>query len=146
MKLRVQLRYGWYVTLFCLHSQSSRLFRKLSWLIMKPFILLLSQCQLMINWSSLVILMDGSTRILKPGMYLDANGLKIHELCSELNLTICNSLYCKKLTYKIARTHPRSEFGHMIHFLITHHHDISNVCIMHSAECDTDHNLVYERF
>ena len=62
---------------------------------------------------------------------------------------IYNTLYRQKLKYKITWTHSRSKHSHMIYFIITHEHDISDICNVHviqSAECDTDHSLMWGRF
>ena len=80
---------------------------------------------------------------------MNSNGLQLLELCSELNLAICNTFFHQKEKHKVTWTHPRSKQGHMIDFIITRKRDlvdVSNVRVLRSAECDTDHKLVRGKF
>ena len=116
--------------------QPFSLMRRLSWLFVQAFILLLSQRQMRISWSSLVILLHVLAGILRYEMFLVLMALVrlmqmvwlLLGLYSELNFTISNSIYRQKIRYKITWTHLRSKHGQRIDFIIIRRYDISDVC------------------
>ena len=80
---------------------------------------------------------------------INSNGLKLLELCSELNLVICNTFFHQKKIHKTTWTHPRSKQGHLLDYIITRKRDLADVCnvrVLRSAECDTDHKMVRGKF
>ena len=80
---------------------------------------------------------------------INSNGLRLLELCSELNLVICNTFFHQKEKHKTTWTHPRSKQGHLIDYIITRKRDLFDVCnarVLRSAECDTDHKMVRWKF
>ena len=72
-------------------------------------------------------LMFGSERTMQPGNAIgrygigkiNYNALLLLDLCSEFNLAICNTFFRVKLKHKVIWTHPRSNHGHMIDYIIT---------------------------
>ena len=65
------------------------------------------------------------------------------------NLAITNTFFRQKQRHKVTWIHPRSKHGHLIEFIITRKQDsgdVYNVCVLPSAECDTDHKLVRGKF
>ena len=77
---------------------------------------------------------------------INNNGLNLLQRCPQFNLAICNTFY-QKQKHKVTWIHPRSKHGHMIDFIITRRddlRDVCNVCVLRSAECDTDHKIRME--
>ena len=80
---------------------------------------------------------------------ISSNGLRLLELCSELKLVICNTCSHHKDKHKYTWFHPRSKQGHLIDYIITRKRDLAdvcNVCVLCSAEYDTNHRLVRGKF
>ena len=80
---------------------------------------------------------------------INSNGLKLLEFCSEFNLAICNTFFHQKEKHKTTWTHPRSNLGHLIDYIITRKRDLVDVCnvrVLRSAECDSDHKMVRGKF
>ena len=80
---------------------------------------------------------------------MNNTGLKLLELCTELNLVICNTSFHQKKIHKTTWTHPRSKQGHLIDYIISPKRDLVDVCnvrVLRSAECDTDHKMVPGKF
>ncbi|KAJ4935851.1 hypothetical protein JOQ06_017378, partial [Pogonophryne albipinna] len=76
---------------------------------------------------------------------VNANGLRLLNLCSEHNLTITNTIFQQKAKYKTSWMHPRSKHWHLIDYVIVRRSDIRDVHItraMRGAECWTDHRLI----
>ena len=76
---------------------------------------------------------------MQPGMQLVAmvvarsvnyNGLLLLDLCSEFILAICNTFFRLKLKHKVTWTHPRSNHGHMIDYIITRKDNIGDASIV----------------
>lgn len=59
---------------------------------------------------------------------VNSNGLKLLEICSELNFAICNAVFNQKHKHKATWTYLKSKHGHIIDFIITHKCDLSDVC------------------
>ena len=76
---------------------------------------------------------------------MNSNGLHLLELCTELNLSVGNTLFRQKNKYKGTWMHPRSQEWHMLDYILTRKPDIQDlhtVKVMRGAECWTDHRLV----
>lgn len=79
---------------------------------------------------------------------INSRGLRLLELCSELNLAITNTCRQKE-KYNVTWIHPRSKHNHLIDFIITRKRDIGDACnvkVLCSADCDIDHKLVRGKF
>ena len=73
------------------------------------------------------------------------NGRLLLEFCTELQLTITNTLFQQKDSLKTTWMHPRSKHWHLIDFILVRqrdHRDVHHTRVMPSAECHTDHRLV----
>ena len=73
------------------------------------------------------------------------NGRLLLEFCSELGMTITNSLFQQKDRYKTTWRHPRSKHWHLLDYILVRQKDRSDVLhtrVLPSADCDTDHRLV----
>ena len=80
---------------------------------------------------------------------VNGNGIRLLELCSELDLAITNTFFRQKEKHKVTWFHPRSKHGHLLDYIITRRRDISDACkvkVLRSADCDTDHKLVRGKF
>lgn len=76
---------------------------------------------------------------------MNTSGLRLIELCSELDLIICNTFFREKIKHKDTWFHPRFKHGHMIDYIITRKRDSSDVCpghVMCSTECGTEIQVV----
>ena len=70
-------------------------------------------------------------------------------LCTELDLIVTNTMFKRKDAHKTTWTHPRSQYGHMIDFIITRCRDKMDICstrTMRGANCGTDHQMLRSRF
>ena len=76
---------------------------------------------------------------------MNSNGLLLLQLCTDLQLAICNTFFPQKLIHKVTWIHPRSKHGHVLDYIICRSRDLRDVCnvrVMRGAECGTDHMLV----
>ena len=73
------------------------------------------------------------------------SGLLLLEFCTELQLSITNTLFQQKNSLKTSWMHPRSKHWHLIDYILVRQRDVRDVLhtrVMPSAECHTDHRLV----
>ena len=73
------------------------------------------------------------------------NGRLLLEFCTELQLTITNTIFQQKDSLKTTWMHPRSKHWHLIDYVLVRQKDQRDVLhtrVMPSAECHTDHRLV----
>ncbi|KAI8737349.1 craniofacial development protein 2 [Biomphalaria glabrata] len=76
------------------------------------------------------------------------NGRLLLELCSEAKLAITNKFFQQKSRFKTTWMHPRSKHWHQLDYIILRHCDVRDVVhtrVMHSADCYTDHRLVWTK-
>ena len=76
---------------------------------------------------------------------INANGLRLLNLCATYNLSITNTFFQLKSKHKTTWMHPRSHHWHLIDFIITRKSDLQDFRItksMRGAECWTDHRLL----
>ena len=75
---------------------------------------------------------------------MNSNGELLLTLCSEMGLTITNTVFQQPDIHKVTWTHPRSGHWHLIDYIITRHRDlkdIHNTRAMRGSDCWTDHGL-----
>lgn len=73
------------------------------------------------------------------------NGHLLLEFCTELQLTITNTIFQQKDSHKTTWMHPRSKHWHLIDYVLVRQRDrkdVQHTRVMPSAECHTDHRLV----
>ena len=76
---------------------------------------------------------------------VNANGLRLLNLCATHNLCITNTTFQLANKYKTTWMHPRSKHWHQIDFIITRKRDLQDFIItkaLRGAECWTDHRLL----
>ena len=79
---------------------------------------------------------------------MNSNGELLLTLCSELGLTITNTIFQQPDIHKVTWMHPRSGHWHLIDYIITRRRDIKDIRItraMRGADCWTDHVLLRTR-
>ena len=157
MKLRVPLTCGRYLSVLSVYAPTMQATEET---IMSFYKTLSSTIRSVPKEEKLIILGDFNARVGKEHQTWNAlgrhgigkansNGLLLLQLCSELDLVICNTFFHQKLKHKVTWTHPRSKHGHMIDYILTRKEDIRDVCnvrVLRSADCDTDHKMVRGKF
>ena len=76
---------------------------------------------------------------------VNANGLRLLNLCATFELCITNTFFQLKNMHKTTWMHPRSKHWHQIDFTICRRNDLQDFNItkvMRGAECWTDHRLL----
>lgn len=76
---------------------------------------------------------------------MNSNGLLLLSLCSEFDLTITNSMFQQKNSFKGTWCHPRSNHWHTLDYIITRQEDRNSVKSTRAhrgTECWSDHRLV----
>ena len=76
---------------------------------------------------------------------MNRNGLHLLELCTEINLSVGNTLFRQRNKYKGTWMHPRSKKWHMLDYILIRKSDIQDlhiVKVLRGADCWTDHRLV----
>ncbi|KAL1447535.1 hypothetical protein WDU94_013872, partial [Cyamophila willieti] len=76
---------------------------------------------------------------------MNANGLRLLQMCAEQDLRISNTFFQQKDMYKTTWQHPRSKQWHTIDYIISRRTNKSRVLrcrAMRGAQCDTDHQLL----
>ena len=79
---------------------------------------------------------------------MNENGQWLLEFCCAHNFCETNTFFQTKSYQKVSWRHPRSGHRHQIDLIITRHQSLNSVpitCTYHSADCDTDHSLVYSK-
>ncbi|CAH1249728.1 Hypp8672 [Branchiostoma lanceolatum] len=73
------------------------------------------------------------------------NGRLLLEFCTEMQLTITNTIFQQRNRLKTTWMHPRSRHWHLLDYILVRQRDLGDVLhtrVMPSAECHTDHRLV----
>ena len=76
---------------------------------------------------------------------VNANGLRLLNLCATFDLSITNTFFQLKSKHKTTWMHPRSRHWHLIDYIITRKSDLQDFRItraLRGAECWTDHRLL----
>ena len=147
IELRIQIHYGWYATLFSVYVPTLRTDEETAITFYETLCVVIISTP---NDDKFIILGDFNACVSRDFEiwnvlsrysigWANANCLKPLEICSKLNLTICNSLYRQKLKIK----------NDFIEFIITHRRnicDVYNERIIRKAKWDTNHNLVRRKF
>ncbi|XP_061910695.1 craniofacial development protein 2-like [Entelurus aequoreus] len=79
---------------------------------------------------------------------MNENGQRLLEFCSYHDLSITNSFFQTKPQHKVSWRHPRSKHWHQLDLIITRRSALKCVLLtrsFHSADCNTDHLLVYSK-
>ena len=79
---------------------------------------------------------------------MNSNGELLLTLCSEMGLTITNTVFQQPDIHKVTWMHPRSRHWHLIDYIITRRRDLKDIRItraMRGADCWTDHILLRTR-
>ena len=157
MKLRVPLSCGRHLTMLSVYAPTMQASEEV---IMSFYESLRSTITAIPKEDKVILLGDLNARVGQEhetwdalGRYgigkVNSNGLLLLQLCTELDLVICNTFFHQKLKHKVTWTHPRSKHGHMIDFILTRRNDMRDVCnvrVSRSADCDTDHKMVRGKF
>ena len=78
----------------------------------------------------------------------NSNGELLLPLCTEFDLIVTNTMFKQKDAHKTTWTHPSSQHGHMIDFIITKCRDKMDICrtrTMRGANCGTNHQMLRSR-
>lgn len=76
---------------------------------------------------------------------MNENGLRLLQICTELDLAIGNTHFRTKSKYKTTWMHPRSKQWHLLDYVIVRRRDLQDlfkVKALRGANCWTDHRLV----
>ena len=79
---------------------------------------------------------------------MNNNGQRLLEMCTYHNLSITNSFFQVKPHHKVSWRHPRSKHWHQLDLIITRRTTLRCISLtrtLHSADCDTDHSLVFSK-
>ncbi|XP_067930932.1 craniofacial development protein 2-like [Watersipora subatra] len=107
-------------------------------------------------WERVILLGDFNARIVEDdfswpkciGHFGVENGQRLIQLCCKNNLVVTSTLFPGKPHRKVSWCHPRSKTWHQLDFVITrskHKEEFLNTRLYHSADCDSDHNLVVSK-
>ncbi|XP_047480569.1 craniofacial development protein 2-like [Penaeus chinensis] len=77
---------------------------------------------------------------------VNENGQRLLEFCTRLNLCVANSFFQTKPQNKVSWRHPRSKHWHQLDLVLVRRSNLNSIKVLrsyHSADCDTDHLLVW---
>ena len=79
---------------------------------------------------------------------MNENGQHFLEFCCYYGLCVSNTFFNTKLQHRVSWRHQRSKHWHQLELIITRCSSLPSItiiCSYRSADCDTDHSLVYSR-